>query len=119
MRPRDFFAFCTTLKPPELKAIGELSWVRQLVEGEVLYSPGEPGNALYIINRGVLETLPQKGRQNSKSVFLERGDLTGDIEVFLGIPRTQLVRAQEASPGCFGLFHPSTNMCASRWRIVY
>jgi CRP-like cAMP-binding protein len=102
MRPRDFFAFCTTLKPPELKAIGELSWVRHLAEGEVLYSPGEPGNALYIINRGVLEALFQKGRQNAKSVFLGRGDVTGDIEVFLGILRTQLVRAQEAaSLQCF------------------
>src|SRR5882724_1217993 len=102
MRPRDFFAFCTTLKPPELKAIGEFSWIRNLAEGEVLYSPGEPGNALYIVNRGVLEALPQKGRQNAKSVFLGRGDLTGDIEVFLDIRRTQLVRAQEAaSLQCF------------------
>src|SRR6266403_2586361 len=102
MQPRDFFAFCTTLKPSELKAIGELSWIRNLAEGEVLYSPGEPGNALYIVDRGVLEALPQKGRQNAKSGFLGRGDLTGDIEVFLDIRRAQLVRVQEAaSLQCF------------------
>jgi len=102
MRDRDFFAFCTALKPPELKAIGELSWVRHLAEGGILYRPGEPGNALYIINHGVLEALPQKARPNTNSVFLGRGDITGEVEVFLDICRTHLVRAHEAaSLQCF------------------
>ena len=102
MRDRDFFAFCTGLKPPELKAIGELSWVRHLIQGAVLYYPGEPGKAFYIINHGVLEALPQKTRHNTKSVFLGRGDITGEVEVFLDIRRTHLVRAHEAaSLQCF------------------
>lgn len=101
MRQRDFFAFCTALKPIELKAIGELSWVRHLAEGDVLYSPGEPGNALYIVNRGVLEISP-KGRPGNKILFLGRGDLVGDVEVFADMRRTQLVRAKEAaSLQCF------------------
>ncbi len=101
MRQRDFFAFCTALKPIELKAIGELSWVRHLAEGDVLYSPGEPGNALYIVNRGVLE-ISQKSRQGNKLVLLGRGDLVGDIEVFADMRRTQLARAKEgASLQCF------------------
>jgi CRP-like cAMP-binding protein len=101
MRQRDFFAFCTALKPIELKAIGELSWVRHLAEGDVLYSPGEPGNALYIVNRGVLE-ISQKGRQGNKVVLLGRGDLVGDVEVFADMRRTQMVRAKEAaSLQCF------------------
>lgn len=102
MRHRDFFAYCTSLKPLEVKTINQLSWIRHLAEGDVLYSPGEPGNALYIVNRGVLEMLPQKNRPNSKSVFLGRGDLVGDLEVFGDTPRTQSVRAQEtASLQCF------------------
>ena len=97
MRHRDFFAFSSSLKPSEVKTIGQLSWIRHLNEGDVLYSPGEPGNALYIVNRGMLEVLPPKSRPTSKSVFLTRGDLVGDLEVFGNTPRTQLVRAQEAS----------------------
>jgi CRP-like cAMP-binding protein len=96
MRSRDFFAFCTSLRPIELKTIGELSWVRHVAEGEVLYSPGEPGNALFIVNRGVLE-LQQNGRQNDKVIYVSRGDLVGDVEVFADARRAQLVRAKEAS----------------------
>ncbi len=102
MRHRDFFAFCTTLKPIELKTIGDLSWVRHVAEGEVLYSPGDQGNALFIINRGVLEVLPHSAKKNDKGMLLTRGDLIGDVEVFCEIVRTQLVRAHEAaSLQCF------------------
>jgi CRP-like cAMP-binding protein len=102
MRNVDFFAFCTSLKPIELKTVGQLSWVRHMAEGDVLYSPGEPGNALYIVNRGALEVVPRKGRENQKKTYLSRGDLIGDVEVFADIRRTQLVRAMEAtSLQCF------------------
>jgi CRP-like cAMP-binding protein len=93
----DFFAFCTALKPAELKAIKELSWARSLAAGAVLYSPGEPGNALYIITQGLVEAQFQKPRHGVNSEFLGRGDVIGDIEALLGIRRTQLVRAQETS----------------------
>jgi hypothetical protein len=113
MRHCDFFAFCAALKPAELKAIRELSWARDLAEGAVLYSPGEPGNALYIINHGVLEALPQKGR-HSQTIVLSRGDIIGDVEAFLDIRRTQSVRAQEAANlQCF----PRTNF-AELLRLV-
>jgi len=57
MLDRDFFGFCTTLKPLELKAMGRLSQVRHFKEGETVYSPGDPGDTLYIINRGVVEVV--------------------------------------------------------------
>ena len=102
MRHRDFFAFCASLKPSEVKTINQLSWIRHLAEGDVLYSPGEPGNALYIISRGVLELLPPKNRPNSKTISLNRGDVVGDLEVFGDTRRTQSVRAHEAaSLQCF------------------
>ncbi len=102
MRQRDFFAFCTGLKPVELRAIGELSWVRHLNEGEQLYAPGEPGNALYIVNRGAVQASWTSRRQRTKSVRLGRGEIIGDIEVFCDIRRTQTVRAIEtASLQCF------------------
>src|ERR1700688_2191638 len=101
MQDYDFFAFCTSLKRPELRAIGELSWVRHLEKGEVLYYPGDPGNALYIVNRGILELCPQKG-SSEKSFFVTRGDVVGEVEVFSESPRTRMVRIhEEASLQCF------------------
>jgi len=103
MQSCDFFAFCTSLKRPELKAIGELSWVRHMQKGEVLYNPGEPGNALYIVNRGSLEVLSSKDSTSSQTMKLSRGDVIGDVEAFSESPRTRLVRAGEdgTSLQCF------------------
>src|SRR5437868_9984909 len=103
MEASDFFAFCTSLKRPELKAIGELSWVRHMVKGEVLYHPGEPGNALYIVTRGSIEVLPAKPRLGTQSIRLSRGDVIGDVEALSDSPRTVLVRAHEddTSVQCF------------------
>jgi CRP-like cAMP-binding protein len=103
MQTCDFFAFCTSLKRPELKAIGELSWVRHMAKGEVLYHPGEPGNALYIVNRGILEVIPPKGSPSSQRMKLSRGDVIGDVEAFSDSPRTRTVRAYEddTSLQCF------------------
>jgi CRP-like cAMP-binding protein len=103
MQGCDFFAFCTSLKRPELKAIGELSWVRHMAKGEVLYHPGEPGNALYIINRGCLEVIPPKVLGTSQVIRLTRGDVIGDVEAFSESPRARLVRAgdDETSLQCF------------------
>jgi CRP-like cAMP-binding protein len=103
MQRGDFFAFCTSLKRPELKAIGELSWVRHMFKGEALYHPGEAGNALYIVNRGSLEVVPPKGAALGQIMKLSRGDVIGDVEAFTGCARTRLVRAaeDETSLQCF------------------
>jgi CRP-like cAMP-binding protein len=103
MQSCDFFAFCTSLKRPELKAIGELSWVRHMHKGEVLYHSGEPANALYIVNRGSLEVIPPKGSASAQTMKLSRGDVIGDVEAFSESPRTRMVRAGEdgTSLQCF------------------
>jgi CRP-like cAMP-binding protein len=104
MAERDFFAFCTSLKRTELRAIGELSWVRHVNEGEVLYSPGEPSNAIFIVNRGVMEVMPEKCAEGAHAVYLPRGEVIGDVEVFSQLPRMHLVQAHEvASLQCFPL----------------
>src|SRR5205814_6967790 len=82
--------------------IGELSWVRNMNKGDVLYYPGEPGNALYIVNRGILEVGPEKDGQYGISFYLSRGSVIGEVEVFSESPRTRLVRAhEETSLQCF------------------
>ena len=96
---RDFFGFCTTLKPLELKALGALSQIRHLQAGEVIYAAGDAADTLYIINRGVVEVA---GADWKKSLYLSRGDIFGDVEVLTEHPRKHLVRAHEpVSLQCF------------------
>jgi CRP-like cAMP-binding protein len=101
-RGRDFFGFCTTLKPLERKALGGLSEVRHLEEGEVVYSPGDPAESLYIINRGVVEVAQYNGDEKVAETYLSRGDVFGDVEALSGLPHRHLVRTREAaSLQCF------------------
>jgi CRP-like cAMP-binding protein len=94
MLGRDFFAYCTSLKLLELKAIGELSRVRHLEEGETIYSTGDPGDSLFIINRGVVEVI-QPSAANAPATYLSRGDILGDVETLSGLPRKQIARTCE------------------------
>ena len=101
MLTRDFFAYCTSLKLLELKAIGELSRVRHLAEGETIYSTGDPGDTLFIINRGVVEVI-QPSATNAPATYLSRGDVLGDVETLSGLPRKQIARTCEpVSVQCF------------------
>ena len=102
MLDRDFFGFCTTLKPLELKAMGTLSQVRHLQEGETVYSPNDPGDALYIINRGVVEVIHSAATNRPAKTYLSRGDIFGDVEVLTELPRQHLIRVREpVSLQCF------------------
>lgn len=119
MPDQDFFAFCTTLTRPELRLIGELSWVRHLQEGEVLYRPGDPGNALFIVNRGEIEVVT--GTNGLEQVRLTRGQVIGDVEALSESPRTELVRAlTSASLQCFARpnFQPLVRAVPSFFRYL-
>jgi len=102
MLERDFFAFCTSLKLLELKAIGELSRVRHMGEGEIIYSTGDPGETLFIINRGVVEVIQPSAQKSAPAVYLSRGDVLGDVETLSGLPRKHVARTCEpVSLQCF------------------
>ena len=101
MVDRDFFGFCTTLKPLELKALGELSQTRHLAAGEIIYAAGDLSDILYIINRGVVEAV-RDSVGNTSDAYLSRGDIFGDVEVLTAHPRKYLVRTHEpVSLQCF------------------
>lgn len=101
MPHRDFFSFCTSLKPVELKALGELSYVRHVDQGVLLYSAGQPGDMLFIINRGTVEVLDGSNPALVVSK-LSRGDVLGESEVFSASARTKTARAAESlSMRCF------------------
>ncbi len=95
MPDRDFFSFCTSLKPVELKAMGELTSVVHLNEGEIVYSANDPADALYIINRGVVELVPDPSLRGTPSTYLSRGDIFGDCEALSDLPRTHMMRTRE------------------------
>ena len=102
MRDRDFFAYCTGLKLLELKAIGELSRVQHLSEGETIYSTGDAGDTLYIINRGVVEVIQPSAQNSAPAAYLSRGDVLGDVETLSGLPRKHVARTCEpVSLQCF------------------
>ena len=101
MADQDFFGFCTSLKPLELKAIGELSEVRHLAPGETIYAPGDAGDVFYIISRGVVEALRSSADETGEA-YLSRGDIFGDVEVLTEMPRKFFVRTHEqVSLQCF------------------
>ena len=100
----DFFTFCTSLQPLELKALGALSQVRHIPEKETIYVPGDVGDTLYIINRGLLEMVQEKSKNPSPGTgtYLSRGDVFGDLEALSGLARRHTVRTCEpASLQCF------------------
>ena len=76
--------------------MGELSSVVHLGEGEVVYRPSESGDALYIINRGVVELVPRpircdghRARIFLAAIFSEIARHSSDL------PRSHLMRTRE------------------------
>ncbi|MEO5722411.1 MAG: cyclic nucleotide-binding domain-containing protein [Chthoniobacterales bacterium] len=103
MPTRDFFVFCTSLPPIELRSLGGLSKVRHIPEGQIIYRPGDPSDALFIINRGTVDLSPAKAKGGSSvTTLLSRGDIFGDLEVLTDGPRRGSARARQAvSLQCF------------------
>jgi hypothetical protein len=95
MSSRDYFAFCTSLKPIELKALGGLSQVRHLAAGETIYSAGDPATSLYIISRGVIEIVAEAPEDAGTGTFLSRGDVLGDVELLTATPRKYTARTSK------------------------
>ena len=96
MRKQDFFAFCTTLKPIELKALGALSRVEHRGEAETVYKTGDPGDKLYIINRGVVQIVEATPVAGNAARYLSRGDVLGEVEALTEQPRRNCARTCEA-----------------------
>ncbi|MDQ6625932.1 MAG: cyclic nucleotide-binding domain-containing protein [Verrucomicrobiota bacterium] len=108
---RDFFAFCTSLTKVELRAIGALSHVRHLADGDTIYRPTDAGDTLYIVNRGVVELSEHAGHGPA---CLKRGDIFGEAEALAGTTRRHRARTFEpTSLQCF----PRNNFPALAERV--
>ena len=102
MPPSDFFSFCTSLQLLELKALGELSKVKQFEEDDCIYSSGDEGDELFIVNRGLVELRPENALPGTIPSVVSRGDIFGEIGAFMHLPRKETARACAAvSVQCF------------------
>lgn len=104
MKKRDFFSFCSGLKPVELRALGQLSSTVHLAEGDTLYRAGDQADALYIISRGVVEMVwgdetaaTLDGQNKAQRCYLSRGDLIGAVAALTDSSHKNEVRACESS----------------------
>jgi CRP-like cAMP-binding protein len=99
MSKNDFFTFITSLRPIELKAVGQLSEVLHLEEGITIYQSGDDSDALYIINRGALEVVHEDAGHGMRTPvsYLSRGDVFGETEVLSGIRRMNAIRTCESA----------------------
>jgi CRP-like cAMP-binding protein len=102
MAGRDFFSFCTTLKPVELRALGELSHVRHLQKSELIYKSGDLSSQIYSVSRGVIELTQVVAGSSDERTYLTRGDVFGATDTLAFTPRSHSATAQEeASVQCF------------------
>ena len=86
----------------ELKAISKLSRVRQFEEDDQIYSAGDDGDELFIINRGLVQLTPEPACPGMAATVLSRGDIFGESGAFLHLPRNQTARARAPlSVQCF------------------
>ncbi len=104
MAKNDFFSYVTSLKPIEMKAIGELSQVIHLEENAVIETGEKAADALYIVNRGAIEVIHADPRMSGGQAmsYLSRGDMFGETSVLSGTPTRNIFRACEStSVQCF------------------
>ena len=84
-----------TLDPRLLDALEpRVEWVR-LGGGQVLFAPGDPGDALYIVLSGRVRVIgqAQRGRQQASVEEIGRGQPIGTTAVLTGRPRNATVMA--------------------------
>jgi len=94
MAARDFFAFCRSLQLLELKALNELSRVQHFEEGDIVFPAGDNGDELFIVNRGLVEIMPEPFLPGMVATVLSRGDIFGETGALLHLPRRQVARAR-------------------------
>lgn len=68
----------------------------------MIYSAGEEGEEIYIINRGVAELVPPKLGAGPPATVLSRGDLFGATSALMSLPRDHVAKARAGlSVQCF------------------
>ncbi len=87
-------AHLSELSPPEKAALAEKIDLLPCAMGQIVFSYGDPGNALYIVRKGEFEIFI-KNDQGEKIVLeiSQPGDIFGEVSLLDGGPRTAWVAA--------------------------
>ncbi len=93
VKPRDFFAYCTSLPLIQLKAVGAFSQVRHFREGDQIYSTGDDSEELFIVNRGAAEIILESAAPGAPTKVVSRGEIFGTIGPLLNRPRDHSAKA--------------------------
>ncbi len=85
------------LSPSDHDTLAGLWHPRELKVGDALFHVGEKGDAMYLIQRGIVEIrVPVQGQQKQITVsVLQEGEFFGELSIIDGLPRTATAVATE------------------------
>jgi CRP-like cAMP-binding protein len=89
------------LTEQQMGMVGERTVVREIRRKEVLYLPGEPGDRIYLLKRGVVKisALPNDGREVILAL-LHKGEVFGEEAAIEDAPRDHMAEAHEDALVC-------------------
>jgi len=85
----------------QMKFVQERTVMREIRRKEVLYLPGEPGDRIYLLKRGVVKisALPEDGREVILAL-LRKGEVFGEEAVLDDAPRDHMAEAYDDALIC-------------------
>ncbi|MCW5730086.1 MAG: Crp/Fnr family transcriptional regulator [Alphaproteobacteria bacterium] len=84
------------IAPDLLRRVAEVSQIRPLRKGAVLFHQGDEGDALFGVMEGVVRIyISGRGGRQLILAFMEPGDIFGEIALLDGLPRTASADAAE------------------------
>lgn len=106
------------LTDDDLEQVASLCQEREIAPGELLVKEGDRGDELFIITNGFVEVLLETPRR--VVVNLGRGQITGEMALVDGGPRSATLRAI-SEPTVVQVIHRSDfdNLCDSNTRLGY
>lgn len=106
------------LTEDDLEQVASLCQEREIEPGELLVKEGDRGDELFIITSGFVEVLLETPRR--VVVNLGRGQITGEMALVDGGPRSATLRAI-SEPTVVQVIHRSDfdNLCDSNTRLGY
>jgi cAMP-dependent protein kinase regulator len=79
--------------PAVLRTVAERMWVRHVPAGELVFSEGEPGDALYLIDSGQVEIISSAKPHSATLARLGPDEFFGEMALLTGKPRSTAARA--------------------------
>jgi CRP-like cAMP-binding protein len=82
----------TDLPPDVISSVGQRLVLQHCPQGELIFSEGDPGDSLYIIEIGEVKLATETAAGESTVAWLETGDFFGEMALLTG--KTRSVKAQ-------------------------